>query len=239
MKLIKVDNDPEPSLINEKLSSVKLNAFILVLFLSTVVLTPSKQVHAQTSANFGITTNYLWRGISQSNNKFAASAGLDYAASSGFYVGTWASMLYSGSYELDLYSGFSTEVNAISYDAGVISFQYPNDNNYFNELYFSAAKAGFKAFLAYTFDSKDNDSAAYSRGDMYYSLAYSKALKSGLELAATIGRYDFNDAQGDDYKHLNLSASKYNFTLALDTTKSLASGNDTTLSLAWSKTINL
>ena len=239
MRLIKVDNDPEPSLIVEKLSSLKLNTYVLALFLCAVGITSPNIVHAQTSANFGLASNYLWRGITQSNKNIAASAGLDYTADLGFYLGTWASTLSGGSYELDLYAGFSTEIEGVNYDIGLISYQYPNDNDYFNEAYVSVGQAGFTANLAYTFGSKDDTGAAFSQGDLYYSLAYAKELQNGVELGATIGRYDFDNTLGDDYSHLNLSASKSDFTLALDTTTGLEGDNDTTLSLAWSKTFNL
>jgi uncharacterized protein (TIGR02001 family) len=238
MRLIKVDNDPEPSLIIENLSSLKLNTFALVLFLCAISLATPKQAFAQITATTGIASDYLWRGISQSNKNIAASVGLDYKTDSGFYLGTWASTLSSGSYELDLYGGYSTEIQGVNYDVGFISYQYPNDNDYFNEVYFSIGQAGFTANLAYTFSSKDNTSASFSQGDLYYSLAYSKELENGVELGATVGRYNFDDTLGDDYKHLNLSASKSDFTLAIDTTTSLASDNDTILSLAWSKTFN-
>ncbi len=236
MRLIKVDNDPEPSLTIEKLSSLKLNTFTLALFLCAVGLTSPSISHAQTSSNFGIASNYLWRGITQSTKHIAESGGFDIGSQSGYYLGTWASTLSGGSYELDLYGGFSTEIAGINYDIGLISYQYPNDNDYFNEVYASVGQAGFTANLAYTFGSKDDTGAAFSQGDLYYSLAYSKALQNGIELGATIGRYDFDNRLGDDYSHLNLSASKSDFTLAIDTTTGLETINDTTLSLAWSKT---
>ena len=239
MRLIKVDNDPEPSLIVEKLSSLKLNTFTLALFLSAINLTTPNTSHAQASANFGIASNYMWRGITQNAKKIAASGGLDYTSKSGFYLGTWASMLSGGSYELDLYGGYTAVIDGFNYDIGLISYQYPNDNDYFNEVYFSIGQGGLTANLAYTFGSKDDSGAAFSQGDLYYSLAYSIALKNTVELGATIGRYDFDNVLGDDYSHLNLSASKSDFTLAIDTTTGLESSNDTTLSLAWFKTFNL
>ncbi len=238
MKTIIVDNDPEPSLIIEKLSSLKLNTLTLALFLSVINLATPNIIHAQTSSNFGLASNYLWRGITQSTKHIAESGGLDYGSQSGMYFGTWASTLSGGSYELDLYAGFSTEIEGVNYDIGLISYQYPNDNDYFNEAYVSVGQAGFTANLAYTFGSKDDTGAAFSQGDLYYSLAYAKELQNGVELGATIGRYDFDNTLGDDYSHLNLSASKSDFTLALDTTTGLEGDNDTTLSLAWSKTFN-
>ncbi len=43
------------------------------------------------SANIGAVSNYIWRGVSQTQDGPAVQGGLDYAHSSGFYLGTWAS----------------------------------------------------------------------------------------------------------------------------------------------------
>jgi hypothetical protein len=43
------------------------------------------------SANIGAVSNYMWRGVSQTQDGPAVQGGLDYAHSSGFYIGTWAS----------------------------------------------------------------------------------------------------------------------------------------------------
>ena len=74
-------------------------------------------------------------------------------------------------------------------------------------------------------------------GDLYLSLAYSHEFSSGIELAATLAYYDFDDGLGDDYNHYNIRASRNNFTLAIDVTNHLTSDNDTTLSLALFKNI--
>lgn len=43
------------------------------------------------SANIGAVSNYIWRGVTQTQDGPAIQGGLDYAHSSGFYLGTWAS----------------------------------------------------------------------------------------------------------------------------------------------------
>ena len=66
------------------------------------------------SYNVGVTTDYRYRGISQSRLQPALQGGVDYADKSGFYVGAWASTIKfikdsgaaKGNVELDLYGGF-------------------------------------------------------------------------------------------------------------------------------------
>jgi uncharacterized protein (TIGR02001 family) len=41
------------------------------------------------SANVGITSDYTYRGISQTNQRPALQGGFDYAHASGFYAGIW------------------------------------------------------------------------------------------------------------------------------------------------------
>jgi uncharacterized protein (TIGR02001 family) len=83
------------------------------------------------SGNFGLTSNYKFRGISQTDNKPAAQGGFDLAHSSGLYIGTWTSNVsdwanINGSgQEIDLYGGFGTEVMGIGLDLGVIKYVYP------------------------------------------------------------------------------------------------------------------
>ena len=66
------------------------------------------------SVNVGIASSYIYRGLNQSDFKPASQIGADYAHSSGFYVGVWASSIRwikdfgygSGSAEIDVYAGF-------------------------------------------------------------------------------------------------------------------------------------
>jgi uncharacterized protein (TIGR02001 family) len=43
------------------------------------------------SANIGVVSNYMWRGVTQTGDQAAVQGGLDVTHESGFYAGTWAS----------------------------------------------------------------------------------------------------------------------------------------------------
>ena len=78
------------------------------------------------SANASMTSNYIWRGLTQTENEAAVQGGIDYAGDSGFYVGTWASNVNYGagdvySYEHDIYAGFAFDTGDISWDVGYLS----------------------------------------------------------------------------------------------------------------------
>jgi uncharacterized protein (TIGR02001 family) len=88
------------------------------------------------SANVALTSDYVFRGVSQTQNGPAIQGGFDYAHSSGFYVGTWGSnvaWVQKGGYkddssmEIDLYGGYRGSLGAIGYDLGAITYYYPGD----------------------------------------------------------------------------------------------------------------
>ena len=56
-----------------------------ILLLLTMVSLPT---FASVSANVSIASDYIWRGMTQSDG-IAVSGGFDYAADSGFYAGIW------------------------------------------------------------------------------------------------------------------------------------------------------
>ena len=91
------------------------------------------------TANISASNNYLWRGLTQSENEPAVSGGIDYAHDSGLYVGTWVSNVSYAtpdtfSYEHDMYIGFAGEYNEISYDFGYLYYNYDQAAEYFAKV---------------------------------------------------------------------------------------------------------
>ena len=92
------------------------------------------EVPSPFSYNIGVVTDYRFRGISQTRRKPAVQGGVDFAHSSGLYIGLWASTIRilrdsggSGRVELDIYGGYKGKINDnFAYDVGVLRYQYPN-----------------------------------------------------------------------------------------------------------------
>jgi uncharacterized protein (TIGR02001 family) len=87
---------------------------------------------AQVTGNLGLTSDYRFRGISQSQNAPAVQGGIDYAHSSGFYVGNWNSSVSSQVYtqgsgvESDLYAGWKKDIyKGLTLDVGSYNYFYP------------------------------------------------------------------------------------------------------------------
>lgn len=83
------------------------------------------------TANFGVASEYMFRGIPQTNGA-AVQGGLDLATDAGIYVGTWASNVnfsgVEGGNELDIYGGWTRTFGAVGLDLGAILYMYSEAN---------------------------------------------------------------------------------------------------------------
>jgi uncharacterized protein (TIGR02001 family) len=87
--------------------------------------------------NIGATTDYRFRGISQTSFDPAIQGGVDFTHKSGFYLGTWVSNIKwikdyvgasKGSVEWDLYGGYKGEITKdLTFDVGLIRYEYPRN----------------------------------------------------------------------------------------------------------------
>ena len=190
--------------------------------------------HAQFASNIGVTSNYVWRGMTYSDDGPAAFGGLDFSSESGFYAGTWLSSMNAaddnadvdaestgGNTEVDLYLGFSGETGSTEYDIGVIRYSYLDtaDDDYY-ELYGSLTFSGLTLGGAYTIESQATDTAGgqetFIEGDVYlyasYSIDLAETIGEGYSLTGTVGQYLWDDdgvgGVDVDYNHLLLELSK-------------------------------
>ncbi len=141
---------------------------IIKIALTSIFLVISSYASATTiSANVALSSDYIWRGITQTNGDAALSGGFDLEAGNGFYFGTWASNANVGaaSLELDIYLGFAGEMaENMTYDIGYISVMYPgNDAADFEEAYIAFNFYGLNILYS---DGQNN-------GPSYSEIAYS------------------------------------------------------------------
>jgi uncharacterized protein (TIGR02001 family) len=76
--------------------------------------------------NLGVTSDYVFRGYSQTTEDPAIFGGVDVSIGS-FYAGAWASNVDFGDdtdAEVDLYGGYRTEVSGFAVDVGVVGYLY-------------------------------------------------------------------------------------------------------------------
>lgn len=92
-----------------------------------------------TSANVGVFSQYVFRGIAQTDEDPALQGGFDLGHTSGMYAGLWGSNVSwisdfgssdgGNSLELDLYGGYRGTFgdSGLGYDLGLIYYWYPGD----------------------------------------------------------------------------------------------------------------
>ena len=185
------------------------------------------------SANVAYTSDYFWRGLTQSNDNFSLQGGFDYVHESGFYLGTWAAGVeFAGSdntvdnprafQELEGYGGFKGKVGTdITYNVGIIHYAYPGANNAFNydfneaygSLGFTTSGLDLGLGVNYSNDFWGGSGAAtFIQGTIGY-----KVEDTPLSVSGSLGRQNVKDntAYGvEDYTVFGLSAS-YAFSDAL------------------------
>jgi len=97
------------------------------------------------TGNVGVYSQYIFRGLTQTDRKPALQGGFDYSHSSGLYAGTWASNISwlsdsrtytsGGSLEWDFYGGFKMNfLEDFFFDVGALYYWYPGAQNYVTAL---------------------------------------------------------------------------------------------------------
>ncbi len=212
------------------------------LFAGSLLASPSSHAAPddyQLTANFGVTSNYVWRGMSRSNNAAAASGGVDYSHKKGAYVGVWSSSMEGGDYELDFYGGYSGEAKSIKYDTGLIAYRYPGGNNYqdFIEAYLNMDFSVMTIQAALTLDKQGTSQS----NDIYLSAATELELKKDLALTLLLGTYQFDDPAYESYVHARATITKGEFSFALDKNNKSRpdKAGDIRFSAAWSRAFDL
>ncbi|MCL7744949.1 TorF family putative porin [Guyparkeria hydrothermalis] len=222
---------------------------------SLSALTLPSVAAAEVSANIGVVSNYLFRGITQTDDSAAVQGGLDYAHESGLYAGTWASTVDFGddtSYEIDFYAGYGGSIGDLGYDVGYIYYAYPDapSDIDFGEIYGSLTYSYLTAGLAYTVNGQADD-GPFTEGDLYYYAGVDVPFgESGYTGSLYYGYYTFDDdgdvGYGDmDYGHWTASVAKDagdfgSFTMSfemadVDDTNYVSTDDDLQVWVGWSK----
>ena len=80
-------------------------------------------------SNVALSSEYMWRGMTQTDGQAAISGGFDISGESGAYFGVWGSNVEYGddaTMELDYYLGYAGETEGgLSYDIGYLLYDFP------------------------------------------------------------------------------------------------------------------
>jgi uncharacterized protein (TIGR02001 family) len=78
---------------------------------------------AETTANISLTSDYVFRGVSLSDNGPAIQGGFDWASEL-LYAGVWGSSISDGM-EVDLYAGVTPTTGPVEWNIGAVGYFYP------------------------------------------------------------------------------------------------------------------
>ncbi len=136
---------------------------------------------AQVTGTVTLTSDYDFRGISQSAEDPALQGSVDWAHDSGFYAGLWGSNIdfgdgFDSDVEIDAYIGFAGgDEEGFTFDTGIVYYSYwPEDDDvdvdYF-EVFFGGAYNVFDAKFWYSDDYFGvGESAYYIEGNLNFEL---------------------------------------------------------------------
>ena len=181
------------------------------------------EASAQVSGSVTLTNNYLFRGVTQTNENPALQGGITWNHDSGFYAGGWGSSIswlsdsdpaVSSNVELDGFVGYAGSFGEsdLGFDVGANYYWYPGDfpGGYNSpntlELY---AGVTYKVLSAkYWYSTTDLFGIPDSDGSSNLDVAANWEFVPGLTLNAAVGKQWVNNYGDLDYSFWKLGVTK-------------------------------
>ncbi|MFT6901297.1 MAG: hypothetical protein ACJAXS_001487 [Colwellia sp.] len=232
----------------------------IIAIATSCLLTLSTVAVADVSSTINLTSDYTFNGVSQTGNDPALQASLDYAADSGFYVGTWASNVDFGgtddtNIEWDTYVGQYFQLNEkLGLDTGIAYYTYHGDSASDNYNYPEAyAKFGYSSAMGnselnfwYSWDYFGLDVSHYIAmiaHTVEVAPGHSVKVSFDRSTSADENKWFWGEAGNDAYNHYRVeymtSWNDFDFDLALEDTNMNIKTADTRVVLSVSYTFSL
>ena len=204
---------------------MKLSKITLAVFAASSFTTAAQAAVAVTGTA-ALTSDYLFRGISQSNEGMAVQGSFTATDDSGIYFTAWGSSISklatakdeSAGTEIDTLLGYTTTKGDFTYDVGVMRYNYPGADKpqaglatrtSYNEAYASVSYKGAKFGTAYS-----NDYFAMSGKFNYFYADYAAQLTEKVGAVAHVG---YNLFEKDTFL-TGGEKSYYDYKVGLNTT---------------------
>lgn len=150
------------------------------------------------SGNVALTSNYVFRGVTQTNNHAAIQGGFDLTKTpiSGLTAGVWASNVDTGAKagtEADLYANYGFKVSAVDVNVGYIDYTYSAS---------SGLKTGAEANISGTYAGvtlKVSKGVSGGLSDYYYEANYSREISQIKGLSFGLHYGNDRASKKDDY----------------------------------------
>jgi len=159
--------------------------------------------------NLGVASDYVFRGVSQTDEDPQVFGGADVSAGQ-FYAGVWGSNVDFGDStdaEFDLYAGFTPTLGLVSLDLGVLYYGYIDQPSGADLDYFELKAAGSIPLGPATLGAQAYYSPNYYAGvdnAFYYEINGSFSPTVKLSFSGALGRQEVSGA--GDYTTWNVGA---------------------------------
>ena len=206
---------------------------LLILLVSSLLLFPLQTSFAGSlHADAAVYSDYVWRGLTQTNGRPAVQGGLEFVTDGTWYFGAWVSNTTMGtngqnSPELDYYVGMSNKGKGMAYDLGMINYTFPESSgDDFTEIYFS--------FILDSYSVKYSTSADVGTY-IEFNMTQKLHLRKDTYLNFHVGQYQINS--GTDYIDGNVAIIVSEFSLTISqTTLNSTHDKDTKYFVGWNRT---
>ena len=211
---------------------------LLQLIVLTALPWPSYPADGPWSASIDATTDYVFRGVSQTYDRGAVQIGAHYQDPQGWFAGIWGSNvdpypLAASAVELDLYAGISRPLGG-DFNATVTYTRYqyvddPRPARYdYDELQLSASYLDRLIMsVSYQPDLTQYSELGFAqhKSSLDYELAVRWPLPIGLAVGGGVGYYDLQHLFGVSYWAANLGVRYVYRRVSLELTRFFAAAN--------------
>ena len=188
------------------------------------------------TGNMSFASQYIYRGIAQTDGAAALQGGFDYSHASGLYLGVWGSNISwlndnelgtaGPSLEVDVYGGYKFAAGPVGLDVGVLTYNYPGSGKAegaakpdTQEVYAAATVSYFTVKYSHTLGSlfgwvkADSEGTALdpeekTKGSGYLELNAAFDLGNGYGLSAHVGEQSVKGRETAEYTDYNIALSK-------------------------------
>ena len=180
------------------------------------------------TTNVGLFSQYVFRGVSYTQEKPAVQGGADFAHSSGLYLGIWGSNVSTKAIrnavgEIDVYGGYARAVGDFGFDIGLLKFNFPGsryagtNEDYdtlegyasvswkFLKLKYSRTLTDYFGFNNETFGADGNGD---SDGSEYWDLSANYAFDGGWGVDAHVGHQKVRHYEDYNFTDYRVGVSK-------------------------------
>ena len=210
------------------MKSIKLSLVAALLTVGVTTLSADFLSEVETSANVALTSNYVWRGMTQTDDRPAIQGGFDLGYK-GVYAGVWGSNIdfgddYDTSVEIDLYVGYANEISGLTYDINYCQYTYPGETDELNfgeaslTLGYDLEVVALSAKYYVGVDTNDvtNDSVDGWKPENGWEVGASVPLPWTMSLDATYGDYGSGENSVGEYYSVGATKTfeKFDVTVA-------------------------